>query len=134
MYTIVVSISEGQRWYREEYLASTHWGGLKDRVYSRFKACQICGKRYDLQLHHVSYKRRGMRREHKDVRLLCSSHHRRCHFVLWIIPLPKTPFFLYFRYLYVKIVYLLGQVVIWVYRSYRIENRPRRKQQNFWSG
>lgn len=102
-------------WY-QGFLHSDHWIAIKNKIYAKFPYCQICGKRYHLQLHHISYERRGTIDEYKDVRQLCADCHRRCHFILWIFRIPRTTVWLTTRYYYIKSTHAVVQLL----KSYRV--------------
>lgn len=59
----------------KRYLKSKHWRGIKEKIYQKYKKCQKCGKRYDLQVHHTTYENLGNEKL-QDLLLLC----RRCHY------------------------------------------------------
>lgn len=58
--------------------------------------CFVCGKHYDLQLHHRHYDTLG-NETYKDMALLCSICHKRVHFVFFIIKLPIVRPLIYIR-------------------------------------
>lgn len=101
-------MNERQLWYREDYLLSSHWKETRKKAFEKHKRCQICKTASQaLDCHHISYERCGMPSEHRDIRIVCRTHHKECHYVLWIFPLPKTPFYLTMRYYFVKIRYII---------------------------
>ncbi len=63
-----------QKWYREVYLLSEHWKGLRRAKLTINPICEICGRKTRLDIHHIRYK-------HiydvliSDLQTLC----RRCH-------------------------------------------------------
>ena len=69
--------------YRERYLASEHWFGLKTRAMQYYGCrCAICGKA-DIanDVHHIKY--RNLRDvEIHDLRVLCRQHHDMVHAAL----------------------------------------------------
>jgi len=102
---------ETKKWYRD-YLKTTDWKKVKDKVYKKHKICQICGKKFGLDGHHAfGYERLGQKSEWKDVRLLCRACHKRCHWIFWIFKIPLTPFWLSLRYYQVKIFYKLWELI-----------------------
>ena len=66
--------------YRDQYLSSEHWFGLKTRAMQHYGCrCAICGKA-DIanDVHHVKYKHlRDV--ELNDLRVLCRGHHDMVH-------------------------------------------------------
>lgn len=96
-------MSDAQEWYKNDYLTTAHWQAIRKRIYKRFPYCQICGKKYHLEAHHLSYARRGTKNEHKDVRMLCHSCHRRQHFIFWFFKMPLSSSWLIFRYYQTKL-------------------------------
>jgi hypothetical protein len=86
-------ISEGQLWYRTEYLASDWWEKVKQKAWQRgSKCCEICGKRYHLRPHHLSYDRIYTDDEYLDVYYVCTTHHWLCHWSwlgMYQIPLKR---------------------------------------------
>jgi 5-methylcytosine-specific restriction endonuclease McrA len=62
------------------YTNSTEWIEKKKKAYLRDqKQCIICGKKYDLQLHHETYEHLGMPEEINDCITLCKTHHQGLH-------------------------------------------------------
>ena len=69
--------------YREKYLSSEHWFGLKTRAMQHYGCrCAICGKA-DIanDVHHVKYKNLRDVEIH-DLRVLCREHHELVHATL----------------------------------------------------
>ena len=65
---------ERQREYRR-YLKSPEWGQRRGAIVQRSRGfCEDCGSRENLDVHHLTYKRRGNERP-ADLVALC----RRCH-------------------------------------------------------
>lgn len=65
--------------YKEEYssyLKSSHWQHIKD-LYKKDR-CELCGNKYQLQLHHRSYRRVGNEKE-TDLITLCDLCHKSTH-------------------------------------------------------
>ena len=62
----------------KEYLQSEHWKKVRTKklkpVGHKMRRCSICGKRWDLQVHHLQY-RNWYQVKSGDLRRLCS----RCH-------------------------------------------------------
>lgn len=68
----------------KEYLQSEHWKDIKKRFYKsklNKHKCYVCGNRYDLHLHHKSYKRLGEERLW-DLVQLCGRCHKQAHALL----------------------------------------------------
>ncbi len=63
-----------------EYLQSDEWRERRRvTITAAGHRCQNCGKHDDLQVHHLTYERRGA--EHPDdLRVLCSDCHQNTHF------------------------------------------------------
>jgi hypothetical protein len=64
----------------KNYLKSDHWNDFKSSVYGgkKKRRCAVCGTYYNLNTHHIDYKRIG--REHaSDVLVLCGDCHRKYH-------------------------------------------------------
>lgn len=59
-----------------EYLASPHWRSFRRRHIKR--ACESCGAKRWLCLHHITYARLGKERK-ADVATLCADCHRELH-------------------------------------------------------
>lgn len=78
--------SEGQLWYRNVYLRSKHWMGLKAKVRIRDQhVCAGCGTNRNLHVHHIIYSK--FYNENPDELLtLCERCHQLAH-TLW----PQTP-------------------------------------------
>lgn len=78
-------MTETQKWYREEYLRSSHWLNLRQRAFDRYgKACSVLGcKNKKINLHHLTYLHLGEMREINDVRPLCWIHHWFAHHKIW---------------------------------------------------
>lgn len=61
------------------YLKSEHWRLFKLRILAlRGAACEICRSTNDIQLHHLTYERRGAELD-SDVVLACKDCHARYH-------------------------------------------------------
>ena len=62
-----------------EYLKSPEWRALKNQIIKeRGLACQLCGTKEQIHLHHMSYKRLG-REDKRDLLLVCRSCHLYVH-------------------------------------------------------
>jgi hypothetical protein len=120
-----VNMTDRQAWYKYEFLASTHFKEIRDKVYAKHPYCQICGKKFHLQPHHLSYERRGQKDEWKDIRMVCGDHHKECHYVLWLIFLPRKEIWLRSRYYFVKLRYKIWKLIL----SYRVGDPPRHEWQ-----
>jgi hypothetical protein len=114
-------MNKNQEWYSNVFLHSNHWHETRNKVYKNHPHCQICGRTYDLIPHHISYKRLGTKDEYKDIRMVCRKHHKMCHRLIWIILLPRTTFWLTWRYYDVKINHML----IGLLKSYRIGRQSK---------
>lgn len=73
-----MSTRERRKEQYRKYLNSNHWRTFKDKTYSKYDKCFYCGKRTILNIHHLTYKRRG-REEDRDVIVLCKLHHFMYH-------------------------------------------------------
>lgn len=63
----------------ETYLSSTTWKSIRRQVLARDGyRCQRCGGRTGLQIHHLTYERRG-RESLSDLTVLCDHCHSRAH-------------------------------------------------------
>lgn len=75
----------------DKYLASDHWQKLKRRVYrKRGGKCEICGKMWALEAHHVNYKYNNTNQEINYIKLVCHTHHILCHWGIFG-KIPMTP-------------------------------------------
>lgn len=71
---------EDIRAYRD-YLESPHWQAFKEwALLARGRRCEMCGRSDQVDVHHLSYLRRGHERL-DDVQVLCRDHHRQAHAV-----------------------------------------------------
>ena len=67
-----------QREYRD-YLRADHWQRTRAQVLARARGfCEDCGLRTNLDVHHLTYKRKGQERL-TDLRALCRSCHTARH-------------------------------------------------------
>lgn len=75
-------MSTSKKWYRNEYLTSSHWKEMRKKVYQKYGyTCSIVGCRIKrLNIHHVSYQYLGTEREIEDLRPVCRLHHLFCHY------------------------------------------------------
>jgi hypothetical protein len=65
--------------YRNGYLKSDGWKRRRKRALARAGyRCQRCGARGRLDVHHLTYKRRGRERD-ADLQVLCRSCHQAHH-------------------------------------------------------
>jgi len=71
-----------------DYLKSIHWGKLKKRYITTNASCYVCGKRYSLLLHHVSYDRLGKEKIGRDLVIVCFKCHQKIHYWFWIFKVP----------------------------------------------
>lgn len=68
-----------QRWYRNEYLNSTHWKSTRIRIIDlRGGKCEKCGLDRTLVVHHLTYERIGCE-EDGDLQVLCRWCHDKIH-------------------------------------------------------
>jgi hypothetical protein len=99
-----------------DYLKSKHWKEFKQRAWknSKHKACNICGKRYNLVLHHRSYANLG-KESLNDVVLLCKDCHKDVHFNKGTKTMLKR------THLYKREMYLKRRTTKWWYRIYTLK-------------
>ena len=71
-------VNDKRRYYREEYLKSEHWAGLKASKLRRHPFCQSCGGESCLDVHHIRYKDL-YNVELSDLLTLCRSCHETLH-------------------------------------------------------
>ena len=67
-----------QKWYREKYLLSEHWKGLRKAKLKLNPCCEICGRKTRLDVHHLRYKN-IYDVLISDLQTLCRSCHRKHH-------------------------------------------------------
>ena len=69
--------------YRGGYLESEHWRAFRRQWWSAHPdaVCRVCGCGHPLDLHHLTYRRRGAERD-TDVLPLCRVHHDQVHAIL----------------------------------------------------
>lgn len=60
----------------EEYLQTPHWQRIKQKMYEAHGECQSCGKKYNLDVHHLNGYENIGHEKFSELRLLC----RGCHF------------------------------------------------------
>lgn len=85
-----------------EYFQTDWWKHLKKRYIKWGSKCYICGSRYSLLLHHLSYNNLGrekiLRIFYGDVVVVCFEHHKDLHYVhplfIFKVKLPLKRFFL----------------------------------------
>ncbi len=61
-----------------QYLKSKHWSLLREHILSTTKSCTVCGNKFCLQLHHLTYKTLGKEKD-GDVLVLCKKCHELHH-------------------------------------------------------
>jgi len=62
-----------------EYLATEHWQQMRKKAFKHYgKKCKYCGCGNDLNVHHVTYERRGDERL-EDLEIVCQDCHKRIH-------------------------------------------------------
>ena len=79
----VRAIRENDQYYANmpyrQYLQSARWRAKREQRKAIDKwACVKCGETYGLQVHHLTYERRGRERM-SDLVTLCEDCHRRVH-------------------------------------------------------
>lgn len=68
-----------RRWRYRRYLRSEHWRSLRRQVIRRSGGrCERCGRSGRLEVHHVTYVRRG-RELPSDLQVLCRDCHDEAH-------------------------------------------------------
>lgn len=67
-----------QKWYREVYLLSEHWKGLRRAKLAISPKCEICGRTKRLDVHHIHY-RNIYDVLVSDLQTLCRRCHRKHH-------------------------------------------------------
>jgi hypothetical protein len=60
------------------YTNSAHWKAVKADYLTRYRSCLICGKNYNLNIHHKDYTNLGHETD-ADLVLLCRLHHYAIH-------------------------------------------------------
>ena len=63
----------------QDYLQTEHWKSFRERILKKYKKCFICGRKDNLQVHHLTYVNLW-KEEDKDVIVLCGSCHQKVHF------------------------------------------------------
>ena len=62
-----------------EYLQTPHWCQMRRRaLWLAHYCCQRCRARHDLNVHHLTYERRGCE-DDDDLEVLCRSCHQKTH-------------------------------------------------------
>ena len=70
----------------EEYILSKEWQVIRQfLLIEHGKKCAFCSRRYQLQVHHLSYKNMGCERK-EDVLVLCVRCHNDLHYALRRFP------------------------------------------------
>lgn len=63
----------------KKYLQGDHWEEFKKLIFEwRGRKCQLCQSQRKLQVHHMTYKRRG-KEDPRDVLIVCDSCHKFIH-------------------------------------------------------
>lgn len=63
-----------------DWLQTTAWREKRDAVISLAGKCWVCGARWQLQAHHMTYER-VTNESPGDLLVLCRTHHRHVHFL-----------------------------------------------------
>lgn len=122
--------------WKNRLIYDEHWKKTKEIVWQKRKhECAFCHKKYDLEFHHISYKRVCHPEEWKDIRILCSNCHKKAGFFLWIFKLKGRA--VYIRYYELRIHYFMWAVerniVRWLILSYwhNLSKNQKRKIENW---
>lgn len=68
-------IWQTKRWKYKRYLRSGKWFNKRKKMFSLVgKKCEMCGGRYRVQVHHMTYKRLYNERS-SDLLVVCKYHH-----------------------------------------------------------
>ena len=63
----------------DEYLLTDHWKELRKRIHAKYNnKCAICGSSDNLEVHHITYERKGEELD-EDLALLCKKCHMTQH-------------------------------------------------------
>ncbi len=116
-----------------DYLASNWFRHVKEEAWKHSKkCCSVCGKKWDLQAHHLSYGVLGTDREWRYIRFVCSDHHRACTYILWFIKVPLTPKWIRSRYYFVKgrhkVFTLITKSIKWLWISYTFRGKGAKQR------
>lgn len=66
----------------DRYLNSPRWAVVRTQAFAHYgKACQACGAKERLHVHHVTYERFGGKERMADLRILCEQHHDIVHLI-----------------------------------------------------
>jgi len=123
------------------FIASDHFRGVREKAWSASgKKCTLCGKKYGLVPHHLSYEVLGTRAEWRYIRFVCHRHHYWVGFFLFLFKLHNSKmlimnyYLIKFFYLLVKSIvlffYYTWRLLLWMKRSYAISASrkiPRRR-------
>lgn len=63
----------------KEYLRSTHWQEIRERVHAKHNECQNCGTKRGLDIHHNQGYANIGHEKLSELRLLCRNCHYRTH-------------------------------------------------------
>lgn len=118
----------------KEYLRSHHFIQVKKRAFKKGTSCAICGKKWDLQAHHLLYQGIGKRWEYLTIRFLCSKHHRRVSYILGVVKVPNKarymiPVYIANKYLY-KLFHAPISFCLWAYSEYRVSEQQKTRKSN----
>ena len=68
-----------RRWKYRRYLRSPHWQALRKKILKRADyKCEKCRRHVPLDVHHLTYARRG-HEDMADLQALCRSCHQKAH-------------------------------------------------------
>jgi len=73
-----------------EYLQTDYWQWIKDKMYAKYRCCQLCGKAWDLQVHHLCYDHFYAEIPGRSIVLTCDNCHHACHWSMGIYKVPLT--------------------------------------------
>lgn len=62
-----------------DYLQTRHWKLIKKKMYEKYRECQSCGAKRDLDVHHVNGYKNLWHETLSELMLLCRSCHYRAH-------------------------------------------------------
>lgn len=94
----------------KDYLETPHWKSIRRKMYEKYRACQNCGAKRGLDIHHnKGYKNIGHEKL-SELRILCRECHYRAH------RLKKGV-------LHWHPNDVIMRVWVWFYKNYKIEDR-----------
>lgn len=118
----------------DDYLQSNQFANVRKMAWEASgKCCEVCGKKFSLQPHHLSYELLGRVGEWRSIVFLCNQHHRACHYILWFFRIPLTPRKLYLRFLFVKyrhkVLHGLWRICTFLWFSFTVyENKAKKRR------